>query len=1784
MNAGTSNERRVYRIYDLREWLKAKATVPAVDAEEFTLHLAAQEWSLAEPLDINRKDDFSCLPKIDVDPYEHQVDNAIQFFRCLHPAGMVADDVGLGKTITAGLVARELLDRGHVESILVVCPKNIMQQWEEELQTKFNITARAAVGGDFSNLKSYPVWITTYQTARNKIAAIRDRQFDLLILDEAHALRNLYGTPNPPKTAQVFRDLMQEGKVRFCLMLTATPLQNRLWDIYSQFEVLKAPQPNPLGPPDEFARRFIADREARHLRPGMEQEFRRRISQALIRTRRQDTRLLFPDRDVKDSRLEPLPVEQAYIDRALDAILKFPRLVQYTYARSLMSSPWALAVSFEKKAREDPMLTPSFRKRLLELAEDGKAITESAKTRTVIQHAQAATKEGYPKRLIVFTMRLETLRFLAEALEREGFKDQIGILHGGQGTANLRAIKDFMAEPPVRPILLSTDVGGVGLNLQAGNIVINYDLPWNPMVIEQRIGRIQRLGQQARKVIVHNLVLKDTIEDHVVLRLMEKLNLFHQAIGEMEELLNLCGYGEQGRSLDEVIMDLVRRAAEKKDISEDLRLMEESRRKAEAKMREMREATEQALGSIRAADHGRRLADLKRIKPRLDLRSLIRECLRRAGTRFRETSDGRFFIPSAGGETELVFDPSDTHAVSGGHNIRLVMPGTKAFDRITQRIREGASAYILDTRKQDLDKVKKTLTEKLQGLGMVLEHMRVTAREPKLALRVWFRVGATVATDRYETIVEIPLIQAEDGVASLLELSYLDELRGNGGFALAANDQLGKIKFNVDPVLMQDFVKKDENIDAFCQFYEGRLQDDLLRLAEFVRQKYPAAQEPDPGLLVRRIAGTDPSIKTALQSLELRFTPQIEMQPLGICGLVYEHTEVEAFIRNRMQQKAHPVRLATIPLTGMISSQLPLAGEASAVGDGWACPGGHIVTASDFEHCSHEGCTNGICKTCLEQDRIASPLSACVSCHRLVCAEHREVCMRCGDIFCPDHVYHLEGEKGSVCAACSVVLSDGRRILTDEARVSAVSGRTGSISEMQPSAVSGLWAFPEEMVQCEAGGKYVLPDEVVECVVTGRRVARDLVEQSAVSGRYALREYIRRSDWTRKPFISGEEKICAETGNALLPDEVGVCSVTGRQVRKDLLENDSVTGQSVLKRIMEPSAVSGRLALPANMFESAYSGRRGLPDEVETCEVCGRQVLKDELIVCPETKLKGTPDHFEHCELTNDLVLPAGLAICEVTGKRVRRSLLRLCPETGKWALCQLFEKCEATEAEVLPEGLAVSSVSGRRVRRSLLVPCEETSRPALPQELGICTVTNRRVHPDMLIRCPDTGLTFLRRAGVYCEESGVIVHPSAIGQCSETGRKVRNSLLATDDLTGKPVLERLTGSCEVTGVRTLAKNLGVSSVSNKRVLADRLQPCAVSGRLALPEELQRCEISGQLVHPDLLFTCPETGIRLLKHLGEKCEVTGVLCAPDALGKCHATGQRVSRSLLTADEITGLTVQQKLLHPCERTGKKTVADNLARSQVSGNLVLRDLLVPCEMSGALALPDELQCCTVTGKRVLPWLLEKCEATNQKVLAELLERCEVTGKRVLRSHLAFCKRSGKKALSTLFGYSELSGESGLAELLQECEITGRRLFPDEIVTLSDGRRVGKDRLFCCPGCGKTTDCGEVFQCRCCKQFFCAEEGEISLCSYCRTLLIKHQGQPLPKEASETLRLHYPPLWRSRYVLSHSLIFVVGRGAIWLPGRKPTLLIFKRGGNTLCESFERDPVFIRTVTRDI
>src|SRR5207248_6344616 len=150
-----------------------------------------------------------------------------------------------------------------VSKILVVCPKLLREQWQEELKQKFNIDSGIATGKDLLNAdpRQTGAVITTYQSARMYLDSIPQDRFQMLVLDEAHKLRNLYGVENPPQVAKRFRKALEERRFRFVLMLTATPIQNRLWDLYSLVDLLTVARghQNPFGNEGMFARKFIAD-------------------------------------------------------------------------------------------------------------------------------------------------------------------------------------------------------------------------------------------------------------------------------------------------------------------------------------------------------------------------------------------------------------------------------------------------------------------------------------------------------------------------------------------------------------------------------------------------------------------------------------------------------------------------------------------------------------------------------------------------------------------------------------------------------------------------------------------------------------------------------------------------------------------------------------------------------------------------------------------------------------------------------------------------------------------------------------------------------------------------------------------------------------------------------------------------------------------------------------------------------------------------------------------------------------------------------------------------------------------------------------------------------------------------------------------------------------------------------------------------------------------------------------------------------------------------------------
>ncbi len=202
--------------------------------DEYKLYRAALEWDLTDPIVIETRKDFKSEKRWHnhLQPYHHQVTNLITFCRRL-PVTLLADDVGLGKTISAGLIASELIARARVSKILIVCPKLLGPQWQNELKVKFDIPSEIASGRKLITAEPEDIGaiITTYASARLHLDKIPEDRFQMLVLDEAHKLRNLYGVDPPPQVAVRFRMALEERRFRYVLMLTATPIQNRLWDL-----------------------------------------------------------------------------------------------------------------------------------------------------------------------------------------------------------------------------------------------------------------------------------------------------------------------------------------------------------------------------------------------------------------------------------------------------------------------------------------------------------------------------------------------------------------------------------------------------------------------------------------------------------------------------------------------------------------------------------------------------------------------------------------------------------------------------------------------------------------------------------------------------------------------------------------------------------------------------------------------------------------------------------------------------------------------------------------------------------------------------------------------------------------------------------------------------------------------------------------------------------------------------------------------------------------------------------------------------------------------------------------------------------------------------------------------------------------------------------------------------------------------------------------------------------------------------------------------------------------
>jgi SNF2 family DNA or RNA helicase len=459
-------------------------------------------------------DTFLAIPQLRFEPFDYQLRAARTVLRRMRGRGILADEVGLGKTIEAGLVLSELRMRGLADQVLVIVPAGLVDQWRDELERKFGLPTTIARSGPTPAGEAgmdRPVTIASLAAARRDplLGRLTDTNWDLVIVDEAHRLRN-------PRSAS--GKLARRLRARYLLMLTATPVENKLSDLY---QLVSLVAPGLLGTPAQFrAKHGAASVESR---PHNIEELRERTREVMVRHRRSEVAVMLP----------PRLAETILVTPGIDEAALYADIVRRVRAAATGSGrAWLALRGLTRLAGSSPAAAAPMLAKLgwSDLAERARAIREPGKVGVLVELLRRHVNRD--EKVLVFTGFRQTLDALVPAVERAGLSS--AVYHGSlTRTEKESAIAGFRAEAP---ILLSTESAGEGRNLQFCHVMVNFDLPWNPMQIEQRLGRLHRVGQE-HDVMLTNLVCRGSIEQQVMHVLEAKINLFELVIGELDMIL-----------------------------------------------------------------------------------------------------------------------------------------------------------------------------------------------------------------------------------------------------------------------------------------------------------------------------------------------------------------------------------------------------------------------------------------------------------------------------------------------------------------------------------------------------------------------------------------------------------------------------------------------------------------------------------------------------------------------------------------------------------------------------------------------------------------------------------------------------------------------------------------------------------------------------------------------------------------------------------------------------------------------------------------------------------------------------------------------------------------------------------------------------------------------------------------------------------------------------------------------------------------------------------------------
>ena len=620
---GALGQRLLYRADEAGLSIECPTTRWRFDADPAEFRLAAEALRIRMA---GLHDPMVAVSSSAVDPLPHQIRAVYGELLPRTPLRfLLADDPGAGKTIMAGLYAKELMLRGDLTRMLIIAPGSLVEQWQDELASKFGMASallsREMIGGivDGNPFTRYPILIARMdQLARNDdlLALLDASDWDLVIVDEAHRMSANWWAGELSTTRRYELGQRLGLITRHLLLMTATPHAGS----ESGFQAFLA-----LLDPDRFEGEYRSGAHTTDTSGLM----RRMVKEELLTF---EGKPLFPERIA-----ETVPYELSERERHLyEEVTRYvreemnraerlgsdnPRARTVGFAltvlqRRLASSTHAILRSLQRRrerleTKRREMLDPRFSRREDELtqlpwarledpdeldAEETEQLEEAvvdaataaqtiaeldieiaqltelvalaqsvcdsgedrkwSELRSLLLDEPLLQSEGGPRKLIIFTEHRDTLTYLVSQIRNVlGRADAVVTIHGGTRREDRRAIREDFTHNPDTRILVATDAAGEGLNLQAAHLMINYDLPWNPNRIEQRFGRIHRIGQR-NTCRLWNLVAEDTREGHVFTRLLEKMEVQRSAYGG--RLFDVLGDAFRDQPLSKLLMDAIR--------------------------------------------------------------------------------------------------------------------------------------------------------------------------------------------------------------------------------------------------------------------------------------------------------------------------------------------------------------------------------------------------------------------------------------------------------------------------------------------------------------------------------------------------------------------------------------------------------------------------------------------------------------------------------------------------------------------------------------------------------------------------------------------------------------------------------------------------------------------------------------------------------------------------------------------------------------------------------------------------------------------------------------------------------------------------------------------------------------------------------------------------------------------------------------------------------------------------------------------------------------------------